>query len=217
MMNFLYFFQPVVNKNAIFCNLEVYGGRCSINQPVDHEDYELKSSDDTVLEFKVSVDVKYLPRRIGEKLPSISHFVAQGCGLTILRSFYFKDMQRLFLLFLADNKIATIEPETFHDLIKVDWLDLNRNSIETLDENLFSTMVNIKILWLSDNKIKSLHSTTFNIPGASLDTLGLRSNVCIDTYFMPRPRGYYGPKKPGNNFIDEVESVIKTNCSSNNY
>lgn len=129
------------------------------------------------------MDVKFLPRNIGEKFPNLKIFVTESSALTIVRNFYLKNMQNLEFLNLDNNKITKIESEAFSDLVKVHQLWLHDNLIETLDENIFATMVNLKNIDLHNNKINFLSPTTFRIPGGKFDYLDLSSNVCINRFY----------------------------------
>lgn len=102
------------------------------------------------------------------------------CALTVLRDFYFKNMQNLRYLDLWANQISIFEPEAFKDLTNVEKLFLNHNAIETLDEKLFKTMTSLETLLLNSNKIKFLNPSTFTIPNGSLRGVDLMSNLCIN-------------------------------------
>lgn len=127
--------------------------------------------------------VEYLPRHISEILPNLTEFSTTGCGLTVVRKFYFKSMHNLAKLHLCDNSIAIIEDGAFADLVNVERLHLNNNLIETLDETLFISMIKLKTLFLENNKIKYLSPPTFNIPGGNLKMIFLRSNKCINRVY----------------------------------
>lgn len=97
-----------------------------------------------------------------------------------MRNYFFKDMRNLLYLNLNDNKIRTIEPKSFEDLVKVQDLMLHYNQIETIDSKLLVSMSKLKWLYLNNNKIKFLDPSTFVIPNGSLGAVFLRGNVCID-------------------------------------
>lgn len=194
----------------IFCTFKVLVSNCcgrlntcSLDHPIDTEDYVLGSELDTTVEqFDVrnKEDIKFLPGKIGEKFPNLKEFQVVNCGLTALRNHYFKDMRNLKILYLNDNKITTIEADAFQDLISVSWLNLSDNMIETLDEKTFATMVSLEDLWLSRNKIKVMSSKTLQIPGGKLNEVYFWSNVCIDSR-------YYSSQ------FNKLDSDITVNCS----
>lgn len=128
--------------------------------------------------------IKFLPRNIGRRLPNLTSFEVTACELTIVRDFYFENMQKLVDLDLQRNRITTIEAKAFDDLAKLRELNLLYNLVETLDAKLFVKMINLQYVWLHGNKIKFLSPTTFNIPGnGKLQTVGLWENVCISEIY----------------------------------
>lgn len=103
---------------------------------------------------------------------------------------------------LRDNKITSIEPDSFTDLIRLKGLDLAKNMIKTFDEKLFVSMVKLQKLLLNQNKIKSLSPNIFKIPAnGELRWVDLKNNECIN--------GIYD--KSSN--LHTLEVVIKANCT----
>lgn len=156
---------------------------CVVNQTIERENYVLGSEVDmTVEQFYISnnINVKELPKKIGEKFPNLIGFRVKGCGLTVVRSFYFDDMKNLRVLCLMSNKITNITIGTFRDLTNLERLFLSRNLIETIQNNIFSSMVSLQEIYLDNNKIKFLGSTIFEITNGMLKHVDLRSNICVD-------------------------------------
>lgn len=197
----------------VYCTFEKvdswYYGKlktCLVNQTIAIEEHILASPfNKTIEEFDISdnKNVKYLPKHIGEKFPNLKEFFAISCGLTIVRDFYFENMQNLQFLTMTFNKISTIESEAFRDLVRLERLWINDNLIETLHNKLFVSMMNLQELSVDNNKIKILGPTTFKIPGGKLELINLESNVCIDGYY-----GLHGPKA-----VSELENDIRANCT----
>lgn len=159
-----------------------------LSQTVDSEDFVLGMPLNTSVRYCGTINdkqMKYIPRKIGEKFPNLVVFEFISCGLTVVRDFYLKNMRNVRHLYLNKNEIKTIESGAFDDLISVEFLLLHENMIETLDKNLFSKMINLHWVLLKQNKIKSLRPTTFRIPGGKLQTVALWSNVCIDKWYGP--------------------------------
>lgn len=148
--------------------------------------------------FWYNADIKFLPRGAGKKFPNLKHLQAVGCGLTVIRKYYFKNMQKLRDLYLENNKIAIIEPGAFKNLISLKYLRLGFNNIKSLDEKLFLTMVRLEFIYLNSNKISELSPSTFQIPGGKLGYVDLYGNVCIN-------RNYYTKKL--------LEADIAANCT----
>lgn len=176
---------------------------CVVNQAIDSEHYVLESGlDTTVGQFYISENkkVKFLPANIGEKFPNLKEFRVWGCGLTVLRDFYFQNMTNVKYLDLGYNRISNIESSAFKDLVNLEHLFLNNNMIETLHENLFVTMVKLQLLFLADNKIKLLSPASFKIPRGKLGWVDLRDNTCINDDYVLRNFG-------------QLEAQIKANCT----
>lgn len=117
--------------------MEVFIGEastCLVNQTIENEEFVLRLEPDTTVEgFEVSKNnaVQFLPRHIGATFPNLKDFMAWVCGLTIVRDFYFANMRNTRYLILGNNKIAAIEPNSFKDLVNVNWLHLGKNKINT--------------------------------------------------------------------------------------
>lgn len=201
-LKFSMYFLPISIK--VFC--KDASEDCEIfNQNISSEDYVLDSPlNENVIRFifDENINVKYLPKQVGEKFPNLKTYRSEKCGLTIVRNFNFKNMQNLELLLLRKNQIAKIEAGSFDDLTKVTHLQLDGNLIETLDENIFAKMIKVEKIALTSNKIKTLSPTTFNIPGAILNTVFLGENVCINEYYYE------------NYNMNVLESDLRKKCGS---
>lgn len=191
------------DSKAIYCtSSDVSSHICSIQQDIETEIYVMASpKDDTVTRFEVSAEreVKFLPKLIGATFANLKVFEAGNCGLTIVRNFYFQNMQNLQLLDLSENQIALIERESFRDLVTLKALSLDGNQIKTLDGKLFATMVDLRGINLSNNKIEFLESGTFKIPGGVLEKVDLYGNICV--------YGFYHFN------LDHLESHLAENCA----
>lgn len=168
---------PAVSRRV---NCEFSFDACTVNLDIDSEDYVLVSSKCRIKKFDISGNrnVKFLPKFIGKNFGNLEEFFAKGCGLTVIRDFYFDNMFSVTILLLSDNRIASIESGAFKDLISVKELWLNNNLIETLEDRTFYKTPNLKILDLSYNKIKLLGPKRFTF--RKLDAVYLKGNVCID-------------------------------------
>lgn len=155
---------------------------CSIIQTIGNEDYVLDSDvDDTIEEFIIRKmkKVQFLPVNISDKFPNLKLLEVNDCGLTVVRSFYFKNMFNVQRMDLNHNEIDTIEVDAFKDLVSVERLFLEYNSILTLDEKLFVSMVSLETLMLRSNYIDFLTTSTFKIPGGKLYQVDLRANELV--------------------------------------
>lgn len=188
----------------LFCTFEPdYLRICFVNQVIDSEDYVLASPITAIVEsFKMSYnrDIRFLPKQIGQKFPVLQYFEANGCGLTILRDHYFKDMRFLRKLHLSGNLIKTIESNSFTDLVSVELLVIVNNKIETLPKSLFITMVKLEGVHLEYNKIKSLNPGMFTIMKGQLSLINLEDNICIDRLYK-------------NDNLYQLYDDLKSNCT----
>lgn len=175
---------------------------CTVTQSIDSEQYVFGSTLNSTIEsvhFQNNKKVEFLPREIGKKSSSLRIIDANGCGLTVVRDFYFKNLKNLRSLFLDHNQIKTIEPSAFADLARMIELNLHNNLIETLDEKLFVTTPQLSLIYLNHNKIKFLSPSTFNVP--RLWAIHLGSNVCINDLYME------------SHDIEQMKLDLKANCT----
>lgn len=177
---------------------------CIVNQMIASEDSALKSkANPSVEQFYIGDNrqVKHMPKLVGAKFPNLKECRVVNCGLTAVRSHYFKDMRKVQYLLLNGNQITTIEPGSFRDLVGAFHLWLPDNMLTSLDGTVFDPMINLQLLDLKNNKIKFLSPSTFKIPGGNLLVINLNSNVCID--------GGYHLQLNGN----QLEANIRANCT----
>lgn len=177
----------MINSNSLKRNVT----NCKVHQSIESEEYVLVSPNYTTVELlnmENKREVKYLPKRIGERFPNLKEIWAFDCELTVVRDHYFEDLKKLRFLHMYGNKISVIEPSAFKDLTSVEKVDLRGNMIKTLDNKLFITMVNLKEIHLNNNKIDFLKTTTFKIPNGKLFHVDLRENVCIENVYKSNMR-----------------------------
>lgn len=189
----------------IFCTFNVVKSinHCRLNNKIiDNEKSTIGSPFDITVKslyFSGNKDVKFLPRKMGEKFPNLIEVWVSWCSLSVVKNHYFENMWNAKDLVLYENEIKTIEPNAFKDLVSVEALWLNTNNIETLDENLFASMAKLESIFLEDNQIKILSPNIFQIPGGSLRKVNLSRNVCLN--------GFYGLVD-----FDQMELVIGIYC-----
>lgn len=132
-------------------------------------------------------------------------------------------MENLLDLRLDHNRIEFIVPDTFRDLIKLEWLSLtdnklkslnedltlampellwftaNYNFIERFDESFFTQNPKLELISMRGNKIKEINFKIKNFNRLSF--LDFRQNLCIDDYV--------GLKHPR---VNELQDKIYKNC-----
>lgn len=178
---------------------------CKSLQPIDDEETVLEIRDDSRVKAYISQNnklVKFIPKRIGERLPNLVLFLMNNCSLTIVRDTHFKDLRHLSLVDLSSNQIATVEPGSFKDLTRLKTLDLSSNKIETLDEKMFANLARLEVVDLSSNRIRTLSPKTFTIQGGQLYEVYLLDNVCIKLNY----------RDPYGNF-DRLKNDLRRSCS----
>lgn len=84
-------------------------------------------------------------------------------------------MRRLELLYLGQNKIRTIERQTFNNLINLVILSLENNEIEFLDSGLFDQQLSLRTLIISNNRLRKFNSNIFPIINV-VDTIHINGN-----------------------------------------
>lgn len=196
---------PAGSKN-LFCTFALVDAwkTCSINQTIDSKDYVIGSPPNATIQlFNISYNnaAKHLPRNISDKFPNLHNLKASHCNLTVVAKFYFENMRKLQFLILNSNRIASIEVDSFKDLVDLKKLWLYHNLLETLDEKLFAITVKLEFIDLKGNKIKFLNPETLSIPGGKLERVDLTSNVCIDKVYTSSNLG-------------QLNTDLKTNCTN---
>ena len=73
----------------------------------------------------------------------------------------FHNCQHLEILYLHENKIKSLNKETFKHCNQLKRLDLDSNLIDEIEPTLFHNCQHLEQLWLNENKIKSLNKETF--------------------------------------------------------
>ena len=84
-------------------------------------------------------------------------------------------MPRLEILKLNNNKIRTLEHNTFNGNNQLTDLDLGDNEIDSLSDNIFKSLINLKTLRLDRNNIAFIGQDAFRGLGA-VRTLDLTQN-----------------------------------------
>lgn len=171
----------------VFCKIKRCEPRsCVLNETIDSDNFVMVSeseNDVNRFESRNNPNVEHLPRQIAKKFPKLRNVAVNGCGLTVVRDFYFENMWMLKKLSLDENKITIIEPQAFSDLMNVEFLSMNGNLIVTLDEKLFQTMSTLRRFFLSNNRVKFLSPETLDIPNSDLRYVDLTKNDCIDEIY----------------------------------
>lgn len=94
---------------------------------IDSIGYTINSTDDTTvlgLNFYTNKKVQFLPENIAQKFPNLEGYFAHECSIEGIAKINFKGLHRLRRLELCNNKIETVDQDTFEDLNLLERLTL---------------------------------------------------------------------------------------------
>lgn len=82
--------------------------------------------DSTVLALKFDLNnkISVLPVRVDETFPVLAAYFAQYCSIKTISKVNFKNLKKLRVLALTNNKIERIDDDTFEDLTSLEQLGL---------------------------------------------------------------------------------------------
>lgn len=121
-----------------------------------------------------SRDTKFLPAKVSEIFPKLTHYTVEWCGITEVFSDNFVGLI-LTHLSLSENEIKKIHEKAFDDLTNLEELSLDRNYLSSLPENIFGRLENLQKLDLDSNKFKEFPKGIFD-PLKSLTELKVKHN-----------------------------------------
>jgi Leucine-rich repeat (LRR) protein len=104
----------------------------------------------------------------------------QNNKLTTLNSQTFAPLNSLGYLSLSNNQISSLDKNIFRNLTNLAYLSLGNNSLQTLDATIFSNNMKLLTLSLRSNKISVLSSKMFQSFYNSSLALDLSNNLCIN-------------------------------------
>ncbi|XP_066093047.1 SLIT and NTRK-like protein 1 [Saccopteryx bilineata] len=157
------------------------------------------------------------------KLANVQELFLRDNKIHSIRKSHFVDYKNLILLDLGNNNIATVENNTFKNLLDLRWLYMDSNYLDTLSREKFSGLQNLeylnveynaiqlilpgtfhampklRILILNNNLLRSLPVDVF--AGVSLSKLSLHNN-----YFMFLPVA---------GVLDQLTSIIQIDLHGN--
>lgn len=92
---------------------------------IDAEGSTISPKDESAqgLDFDGNKKIKFLPIKVAETFPNLLVYDARICSLTITKA-NFEGIDKLNLLYLHENRISTINSETFEDLIALEKFKL---------------------------------------------------------------------------------------------
>ncbi|XP_055965392.1 SLIT and NTRK-like protein 1 isoform X2 [Sorex fumeus] len=157
------------------------------------------------------------------KLPNVQELFLRDNKIHSIRKSHFVDYKNLILLDLGNNNIASVENNTFKNLLDLRWLYMDSNYLDTLSREKFTGLQNLeylnveynaiqlilpgtfhampklRILILNNNLLRSLPVDVF--AGVSLSKLSLHNN-----YFMYLPVA---------GVLDQLTSIIQIDLHGN--
>lgn len=157
------------------------------------------------------------------RLSNVQELFLRDNKIHSIRKSHFMDYKNLILLDLGNNNIATVENNTFKNLLDLRWLYMDSNYLDTLSREKFAGLQNLeylnveynaiqlilpgtfhampklRILILNNNLLRSLPVDVF--AGVSLSKLSLHNN-----YFMYLPVA---------GVLDQLTSIIQIDLHGN--
>ncbi|XP_042538624.1 SLIT and NTRK-like protein 1 [Dipodomys merriami] len=157
------------------------------------------------------------------KLSNVQELFLRDNKIHSIRKSHFVDYKNLILLDLGNNNIASVENNTFKNLLDLRWLYMDSNYLDTLSREKFAGLQNLeylnveynaiqlilpgtfhampklRILILNNNLLRSLPVDVF--AGVSLSKLSLHNN-----YFMYLPVA---------GVLDQLTSIIQIDLHGN--
>ncbi|KAM6179204.1 SLIT and NTRK-like protein 1 [Erethizon dorsatum] len=157
------------------------------------------------------------------KLSNVQELFLRDNKIHSIRKSHFVDYKSLILLDLGNNNIATVENNTFKNLLDLRWLYMDSNYLDTLSREKFAGLQNLEYLNVEYNAIQLILPGTFNampklrililnnnllrslpvdvFAGVSLSKLSLHNN-----YFMYLPVA---------GVLDQLTSIIQIDLHGN--
>lgn len=183
-----HFYTIKLSSFSSLVNLQVLDlSQNNINQILDHTFENLTNL------ITLHLDYNNLSNVFNSGLKSLEYLsVSHNKIRSINQSFF--GLPKLEKLFLNNNFISSISPETFNGLISLKVLDLSGNSFKVLPENWISK-INLRVLYLHDNLFENFDNLSIigitsleylNVGGNSLKLKNLKSlstfaeNITID-------------------------------------
>lgn len=102
---------------------------CSLQgvERIDSADFELRvfrHETVSILDLFCNNKTFYLPIKIDKKFPNLEKYFASSCSIKSISRVNFRNLQKLVQLSLSNNKITTIDDDTFDDLAALEELNL---------------------------------------------------------------------------------------------
>jgi len=119
-------------------------------------------------------DLKHIVELLGNEL-SLKYLFLYNNQLTEIHPNTFKGLSSLVRLDLSYNKISYIHPDTFKGLGSLKWLNLAGNQLTEIHPDTFKSLSSLKWLNLRDNQLTEIHPDTFK-GLSSLELLYLYDN-----------------------------------------
>ena len=157
------------------------------------------------------------------RLSNVQELFLRDNKIHSVRKSHFVDYKNLILLDLGNNNIATVENNTFKNLLDLRWLYMDSNYLDTLSREKFAGLQNLEYLNVEYNAIQLILPATFNampklrililnnnllrslpvdvFAGVSLSKLSLHNN-----YFMYLPVA---------GVLDQLTSIIQIDLHGN--
>lgn len=134
------------------------------------------------LDFFNNKKISFLPIQVDENFPNLLVYYADYCSIEKISKQNFKNLLKLKLLNLDNNKIQDIQGGTFGDLKNLEEISLSK--CRTIK---FHFWTKVSFIILDSNKIKFLSGEAFR-GLAKLNIVYMHFNPCINKEFQGKSR-----------------------------
>lgn len=115
-----------------------------------------------------------LPKKLGFHFQNLTMIIAMKVGLKSIQKNDFKDLNKLKMLNLGDNKLTQIPNDVFDDLKDLEIIYLDGNILKSFDVKVLRDLNLLKKIVLENNQLEILDGT-FNVHSA-IEEIYLKKN-----------------------------------------
>lgn len=140
--------------------------------------------DDTLLNLQMSNNclLSFVTETLLNGLTHLKTLNLSFNKLPVINRIFFKSLTLLKKLYMNDNELDYLHPDTFKTLRNLDYLMLSANKLTKISPFLFNPLVLLTTLIIEDNKLLEIENGAFSAL-ANLKSLSLNRN-CIHTLYQ---------------------------------
>jgi Leucine-rich repeat (LRR) protein len=168
----------IINKNFLnlpttaFENFSFYDLNLSSNNisEIDFDCFRKASVTKLILDYNRLSN-------IGFYLWNLKSLSVQANKLITLKKSSFSGLPELEMLYISNNSISSIEPMSFSNNKKLNYMDISNNKLKSICKTMFVGLIKLEKLYLNENEITEIEGNTFednrDLKEISLDLNGL--------------------------------------------